>query len=61
MDMKILSGEEISRRLNFGDMLIQQLKDHRRPPVLPAHLERERQELIEEQKRRVTNVMGDGI
>ena len=52
---------EISDRLAFAKMLIQQLLDRKRPPVLSPHLEVELQELLVEQSRRLIGVNGEGI
>lgn len=57
----LYTDEEISKRLRFADMLIQQLIDHNREPILPEHLEGERQELLQEQLRRTIGVGGEGI
>lgn len=46
------TNEEIQRRLDFADRLITSLIEHKRPGVLPDHLEAERQDLLAEKRKR---------
>jgi hypothetical protein len=46
------TNEEIQRRIDFANTLIESLIAHKRPGVLPEHLEIEWQELLAEKRRR---------
>lgn len=55
------TNDEIAKRLAFADRLVNQLEEHGKSTELPPHLEREKQELLQEQSRRQQCVAGDGI
>ena len=59
--MQHLSDSEIEGRLRFADLILNDLQKHGKERKLPEHLERERQALLAEQRRRVENIGGGGI
>lgn len=55
------TDEELAKRIALGDRILSDMAAHNMFPVLPAHLERQYKETLQEQKRRASCINGDSI
>jgi hypothetical protein len=55
------SDEELSNASKLVATIFAQQIEHGKEPVLPARLEKERQEVLAKQQRRLTGIHGEGI